>query len=261
MATSSGALHSNSTLLRVDPDARACDIVVVMPSTASLPAEANERELLLGFCSAEYVSAITHMAVAQALGVSWRAVDVHVVGVEPRTQQRVVLFTRGDTTKDDVNRKNGFDIFGGSEAVGLSFLGVFDRRPTGAEVLRATPAGYRGDVLLQAGPPGDDTVPLLRYFAGGIGWFAAGERDLAAAWVDYSSQAALFEDGGVKRKTYGDRVSVFKTTTDGPKLCVVCGCDAAKRCGACRVMPYCSKECATSDWRRHKLAECNAKTR
>ena len=44
------------------------------------------------------------------------------------------------------------------------------------------------------------------------------------------------------------------TILNGDGLCVVCGKDSDKKCGACGIQYYCSVEHQKSDWRSHKLS-------
>ncbi|PIC37859.1 hypothetical protein B9Z55_010058 [Caenorhabditis nigoni] len=46
-----------------------------------------------------------------------------------------------------------------------------------------------------------------------------------------------------------------RAITDGPGLCQICGCAAAKKCGKCQVARYCSQAHQVVDWPTHKL-EC-----
>lgn len=53
---------------------------------------------------------------------------------------------------------------------------------------------------------------------------------------------------------FGD-VPDARALTDGPPLCQICGCAAAKKCGKCQVARYCSQAHQVIDWPTHKL-EC-----
>jgi hypothetical protein len=52
-----------------------------------------------------------------------------------------------------------------------------------------------------------------------------------------------------------------------PQYCLACGADSQPdnggellACGRCKVATYCQRSCATSDWKRHKKAECRPKS-
>ena len=59
---------------------------------------------------------------------------------------------------------------------------------------------------------------------------------------------------GPMNPDFGD-VPDPRALTDGPGLCKICGCAAAKKCAKCQVARYCSQAHQVIDWPQHKL-EC-----
>ncbi len=45
-----------------------------------------------------------------------------------------------------------------------------------------------------------------------------------------------------------------------PRLCILCGKDAPKRCIGCKAVYYCSKECQKADWKNHKIGCLSSST-
>lgn len=76
------------------------------------------------------------------------------------------------------------------------------------------------------------------------------QRDEQAS-MELRKMEALMRMGTMKE----DTSVTFLNHDEGKPLCV-CGKEGPLRCGRCRIVHYCSKECQSSDWKYHRLACC-----
>uniref|UniRef100_A0A8R1HN38 MYND-type domain-containing protein n=1 Tax=Caenorhabditis japonica TaxID=281687 RepID=A0A8R1HN38_CAEJA len=66
-------------------------------------------------------------------------------------------------------------------------------------------------------------------------------------------------DGPMDPDFEGD-VEDPRALSDGPGLCRICGCQAAKKCAKCQIARYCSQSHQVIDWPAHKLQCAQAAT-